>query len=74
MDWEWDAREQGQLGTAHRSHMREMNAARQAAERLRAVRSADPEVRRASEEAFKQEMARIDAEHRAWLRDHAALK
>jgi hypothetical protein len=70
---EWDDREQGELQVAYRAHLREMTAARQAAERARGVRSRDPEVRRATEAAFGREMARIAQEHQAWLRDHALV-
>ena len=70
MDDEWDTRDQGALQAAYRTHLREMTAARQAAERARGTRSHDPEVRRASEAAFKQELARIAEGHHAWLRAH----
>jgi hypothetical protein len=70
MDDEWDIRDQGALQAAYRTHLREMTAARQAAERARGTRSHDPEVRRATEAAFKQELARIADGHQAWLHAH----
>jgi hypothetical protein len=73
MDRDWDARNQGELQVAYRDHLREMTAARQAAERARGVRSRDPGVRRATEATFKRELARIDEEHRAWLREHGII-
>jgi hypothetical protein len=48
-----------------------MTAARQAAERARGVRSRDPEVRRATEAAYREELGRIAEAHRAWLRQQA---
>jgi len=57
-------------GAVYRSHMRAMTEARQVAERAKAVRSRDPAVRVAIEQTYKQELARIDGEHRAWLREH----
>jgi hypothetical protein len=65
-----DRRERERAADAQRAHLREMTAARQAAERARGVRSRDPEVRRAGEAAFRREMARIAQEHQVWLRDH----
>jgi hypothetical protein len=59
MRWEWDDRERGELQAAYRAHLREMTAARQAAER-----------RRAADQDFKREIARVEEEHRAWLRAH----
>jgi hypothetical protein len=68
---EWDTRDQGVLQAAYRTHLREMTAARQAAERARGgVRSHDPMVRQAAEDAFQQELARIAEGHQAWLRAH----
>jgi hypothetical protein len=56
---------------AYRTHLRAMTAARQAAERRRALaRSGDREQRRAAEQAFKQDLACINAAHQEWLRDH----
>ena len=62
-----EAQESGQ-----RAHMREMTAARQAAERARGMRSGDPALRRAREEAYKAEMTRIAEEHQAWLQRWAS--
>jgi hypothetical protein len=70
MDREWDTHDQGALQAAYRTHLREMTAARQAAERARGTRSHDPEVRQATEAAFTQELARIAETHQAWLRAH----
>lgn len=66
---------------ARRAHMRDMTMARQAAERRYArpglpAGSAGPEdamrLAMAQERAiaFRAELARIDAEHRRWLREH----
>ena len=49
---------------AHRAHARALTTARQAAERGHGGQ-AEPGADRAA--AFRDEMARIDAEHRAWL-------
>jgi hypothetical protein len=73
MDRDWDARNQGELQVAYRDHLREMTAARQAAERARGVRGRDPAARQAIEEAFQRELARIDEEHRAWLGEHGII-
>jgi hypothetical protein len=67
---EWDIRDQGALQVAYRTHLREMTAARQAAERARGTRSHDPVVRQETEAALKQELARIAETHQAWLRAH----
>ena len=56
------------LEAAHRAHMREMTAARQAAERARDIRSGDLAARQARVEAYAAEMERLAEEHRAWLR------
>lgn len=56
------------LESAHRAHMREMTAARQAAERARGIRSGNLASRQARAEAYEAEMERIAEEHRAWLR------
>ena len=63
---------QGALDAAHREHMREMTAARQVAERARHRRNGDPALRRARDEAYEAEMARIAEEHQAWLRQWTA--
>jgi hypothetical protein len=53
---------------AHRAQLRRMTTARQAAEQyLLATRGRTAEDRQAAEARFRAEMARIDAEHRAWL-------
>jgi hypothetical protein len=59
------------LQAAYRAHLREMTAARQAAERRRALqRRGDAEARRAADRDFKREIARVEEEHQAWLRAH----
>lgn len=63
---------------AHRAHLREITTLRQAAERCcdRPGMPRDPDraAQRAAvqrrAEALRVELARIDAEHRAWLRAH----
>jgi hypothetical protein len=57
---------------AYREHMRAMTAARQAAEQAHSARHQTPEERQRAEMVFMQEMARIAAEHQAWLRDHSS--
>jgi hypothetical protein len=57
---------------AFREHMRAMTAARQAAEHAHARRPLTPAARQQANLAFQVEMARIDAEHRAWLREHGS--
>ncbi len=72
---DWDTREQGMQAIAYRTHLRDMTAARQAAERRRALaRNGDREQRRAAEQAFKQDLACINAAHLAWLRDHSPVR
>jgi hypothetical protein len=70
MDDDWDTRDQGALQAAYRTHLRDMTAARQAAERARGTCSHDPLVRQETDAAFKQELARIAAVHQAWLHAH----
>jgi hypothetical protein len=72
---EWDDRELGDSQAAYRVHLRELTAARQAAERRRVLlRRGDAEARRAADQAFKRELARIEEEHQAWLREHLAAE
>ncbi len=62
--------EQSPDRVAHRTHMRAMTEARQAAERANKASSRDPEARRTKAQGYRQELARINAEHQAWLRAH----
>ena len=55
---------------AYREHMRALTTARQAAERAHIAQSRDPATRQDAARAFEEEMARIAAEHQAWLREH----
>jgi hypothetical protein len=65
-----DRRERERAAAAYRAHLREMTAARQAAERAMEGRSRDPAAREAKQAAYRQELGRIAEAHRAWLRDH----
>jgi hypothetical protein len=64
-------RERDALEAAHRAHLRQMTDARRAAEHKRAMlRPRDAEERRAADAALRAEIARLSAEHQAWLREH----
>jgi hypothetical protein len=58
---------------AYREHMRALTTARQAAEHAYAQQFRDPVARHESDRVFEEELARIEAEHQAWLREHGLL-
>ena len=65
-----DEEELSPLRDAYRAHMRALTTARQAAEQARAAQSRDPVARREAARVFEEAMARIEADHQAWLREH----
>jgi hypothetical protein len=65
-----DYDEHSPLRDAYRAHLRAMTEARQAAEKAKKAHSRDPDARTARAQIYKQEMARIDAAHQQWLREH----
>ncbi len=65
-----DYDEHSPLRDAYRAQLRALTEARQATEKAKAVPCRDPEVRRTIGQAYKVEMARIEAEHQAWLMEH----
>jgi hypothetical protein len=68
----WDDDEMSPKRDAYREHLRAMTTARQAAEHAYAARQPTPEARQRADMIFKQEMARIEAEHQAWLLEHGS--
>jgi hypothetical protein len=70
--WRSEVWERHAAQRARREHQRELTAARQAAERERERwwHRGDPAARHAAEDCYRREVARIEAAHQAWLREH----